>query len=231
MGVALEERFSVAKMALFCIRPYTAGPVCCLQAGQKGKWMKRICVFCGARAGRSPVYADAARALAEALVARDLTLVFGGGSIGLMGVLADTVMAGGGRAIGVIPAQLDEMEVGHRGISELHVVESMHARKALMAELSDGFVALPGGLGTLEELFEVLTWTQLGLQHKPCGILDVADYFKGLTGFLDHAVNEQFLLNEHRGLVLTDDDPARLLDRLADAALPVADLKLGITDA
>lgn len=177
--------------------------------------LKRICVFCGANAGNDARYADAARAMADALVQRGITLVFGGGSVGMMGLLADAVLNGGGKAIGVIPRQLDRREITHRGVSELHIVGSMHERKALMAEFSDGFVALPGGLGTLEELFEALTWTQLGLHAKPCGLLNAGGYFDGLSGFLDHAVREGFIRSEHRAMLLMERDADVLLGRLA----------------
>jgi uncharacterized protein (TIGR00730 family) len=178
--------------------------------------MKRICVFCGSARGVRRDYADAARRLGGILASRRLTLVYGGGCVGLMGELADSVLAAGGEVVGVIPRSLYEMEVAHTGVTELHVVDSMHERKALMADLSDGVVALPGGLGTLEELFEVLTWAQLGLHEKPCGLLDVAGYFEHLIAFLDHAVEERFLRAEHRGLLPVETCPAALLDRLAD---------------
>jgi len=174
--------------------------------------MKRICVFCGSKPGRDPVYAAAARALGDTLARRKLGLVYGGASVGLMGVVADAVLAAGGEAIGVLPAALAHKEIAHPGLSELRVVASMHERKAQMVELSDGFVALPGGLGTLEELFEVLTWAQLGLHAKPCGLLDAAGYWRDLERFLDHAVAERFVKERHRALVLVDDDPGRLLD-------------------
>lgn len=144
-----------------------------------------------------------------------MTLVYGGASVGLMGAVADAALAAGGRVIGVIPQVLVDREVAHGGLSELRVVASMHERKALMADLSDGFVALPGGLGTLEELAEVLTWSQLGLQHKPCGLLDVAGFWAPLLAFLDHAVEERFVRVEHRRLVLTAPEPASLLDAMA----------------
>ena len=150
------------------------------------------------------------------LASRRLTLVYGGGCVGLMGELANSVLDAGGEVVGVIPRSLVEMEVAHTGVTELHVVDSMHERKALMADLSDGFVALPGGLGTLEELFEVLTWAQLGLHEKPCGLLEVAGYFQHLIAFLEQAVEERFLREAHRGLLLVENCPAALLDRLAD---------------
>jgi uncharacterized protein (TIGR00730 family) len=148
------------------------------------------------------------------MAARGIGLVYGGGKVGLMGVLADTILAAGGEAIGVIPQALMDREVGHGGLTELRVVASMHERKALMAELAGGFVAVPGGIGTLEELIEVFTWSQLGIHAKPCGVLDVAGFYSGLSGFLDHMVGERFLRPEHRATMLSASDPADLLDRL-----------------
>ena len=177
--------------------------------------MKRVCVFCGSSPGRDPLYRDAASRLARTLVARRLGLVFGGGSVGLMGVLADAVLGAGGEAIGVIPHGLAAREVAHRGLRDLRVVPSMHARKSLMAELSDAFLALPGGFGTFEELFEVITWAQLGIHRKPIGLLNAGGYYDGLIGFLDHAVAEGFVSVENRGLVQVADTPEALLDRLA----------------
>ena len=182
--------------------------------------MHSICVFCGSNAGSGEAYADAARALARAIAGRGMQLVYGGGNIGLMGVLAEAALAAGGRVTGVTPRRLLEKEVVHRGLTELRVVESMHERKALMAELSDAFIALPGGLGTLEETFEVLTWTQLGFHRKPCGLLNIAGFYDGLTAFLDHAVAERFLKPEHRDMVLVGNDPEALLARLASYRLP-----------
>ncbi|HVP27660.1 MAG TPA: TIGR00730 family Rossman fold protein [Myxococcota bacterium] len=180
--------------------------------------MKRICVFCGSSPGRDPRYAAAARELGHALALRGLGLVYGGASVGLMGIVADAALAAGGEAIGVLPAALARKEIAHPGLSELRLVDSMHERKAQMVELSDGFVALPGGVGTLEEFFEVLTWAQLGLHAKPCGLLDVAGYWRDLERFLDHAVRERFVKEKHRRLVLVDDDPRRLLDAFAGYA-------------
>jgi uncharacterized protein (TIGR00730 family) len=164
--------------------------------------MQRVCVFCGSSPGARPAYAEATAEVARLLAGEGIGVVYGGGHVGLMGVLADTVMAAGGEAIGVMPQALVDREIGHTGISELRVVGSMHERKALMADLSDAFIALPGGAGTLEELFEVYTWAQLGLHDKPCGLLDVEDYFSGLVGFLDHAVGERFLREEHRAMLI-----------------------------
>ena len=175
--------------------------------------MRRICVYCGSSPGRDPCYAEAARELARALVDRNLGLVYGGAAVGLMGTVADAVLAAGGEVVGVIPHVLEAKEVAHRSLTELHTVGSMHERKALMVELSDGFIALPGGLGTLDELFEVLTWAQLGLHGKPSGLLNVLGYYDGLTRFLEHAVHEQFVRASHREMLLVDTDPGRLLDR------------------
>jgi uncharacterized protein (TIGR00730 family) len=182
--------------------------------------VRSVCVFCGSNTGRGDTYAKATRSLARAIVKRGLSLVYGGGSIGLMGVLGEAVLAAGGRVIGVAPRSLLEKEVVHTGLSDLRVVSTMHERKALMAELSDAFVALPGGLGTLDELFDMLTWNQLGFQRKPCGVLDVGDYYAGLRAFLDHAVQERFLKPEHRAMLLVDPDPERLLDRLENERMP-----------
>lgn len=177
--------------------------------------MKRICVFTGANAGSRPEYAAAAQSFGRELVAGGLELVYGGGKVGLMGVIADAVIASGGKAIGVIPEALVAKEIAHRGLSELLVVASMHERKAMMSELSDAFVAMPGGLGTLEEFFEVLTWSQLGLHAKPCGILNVAHYYDPLLSFLDRAVEERFVKPQHRGIIVTGETPRELLERLA----------------
>ena len=177
--------------------------------------MKSICVFTGSSPGAQPAYAEAAEALGRTLAERGLELVYGGAQVGLMGTLADAALASGGRVVGVLPEALVSKEIAHTGLSKLHVVSSMHERKALMAELSDGFVALPGGLGTLEELAEVLTWAQLGLHAKPCGLLDVAGYYTGLLSFLDHAVTERFVHPEHRSLLIAGDVPGALLDQLA----------------
>jgi len=177
--------------------------------------LRRLCVYAGSNAGARPAYADAAAALARELAARGVGLVYGGGKVGLMGVLADAVLAAGGEAIGVIPHALVDREVAHAGLTDLRVVGSMHERKALMAELAGGFVAVPGGIGTLEELIEVLTWSQLGIHAKPCGVLDVAGFYDGLSALLDHMVAEGFLRERHRAGLLAGADPAELLDRLA----------------
>ena len=187
--------------------------------------MSAVAVFCGSSPGRRPEHAALAEALGRALARRSLTLVYGGGRVGLMGVLADAVLENGGRAIGVIPRALARKEVAHDGLTELEVVATMHERKARMAELADAFLALPGGLGTLEELFETWTWGQLGIHGKPLGLLDPAGYFDHLVAFLDHAVGEGFVRAEHRGMVRRhrvpeDGDPGALLDRLAAYRAP-----------
>jgi uncharacterized protein (TIGR00730 family) len=176
--------------------------------------MKRICVFCGSSTGNDPRHAEAARALGRAIGARGLELVYGGGSVGLMGTVADAALAAGARVTGVIPQVLQIRELAHRGLSDLRVVGSMHERKALMAELSDAFVALPGGMGTLEELSEVLTWAQLGLHARPVGLLDAAGYYRPLIAFFDQAVTAGFLRPHHRAILQVADAPEPLLDRL-----------------
>jgi uncharacterized protein (TIGR00730 family) len=177
--------------------------------------MKRICVFCGASKGHDPRHAEAAGALGRAIAARGLELVYGGGSVGLMGTVADAALAAGARVTGVIPQVLQIRELAHRGLTDLRVVGSMHERKALMAELSDGFVALPGGMGTLEELSEVLTWAQLGLHARPVGLLDVGGYYRPLVAFFDQAVAAGFLRPAHRAILQEAEAPERLLDLLA----------------
>jgi hypothetical protein len=182
--------------------------------------MRRVCVFCGSSVGNQPAYAEAAQAMGAVLAKRGIGLVYGGGNVGLMGVVADAVMAHGGEAIGVIPHSLADREIAHGGITQLHVVDSMHARKAMMAELSDAFVAMPGGVGTFEEFFEVVTWTQLGLHRKPCGLLNVQGFYTPLAAFIDQAVSEGFIKPVHRAAIIVDSDPARLLDTLAKVDLP-----------
>lgn len=177
--------------------------------------MRRICVFCGSSMGAKPAYAETARAMGTLIAQRGLGLVYGGGEVGLMGVIANAALAAGGEVIGVIPEALMRMEVGHPRLTELHVVATMHERKAMMAELSDGFIAMPGGIGTLEELFEIWTWGQLGIHPKPLGFLDVAGYYQTLHAFLDHMVTEGFVKDRHRAMTAVETDPATLLDRLA----------------
>ena len=176
--------------------------------------MKRLCVFTGSYLGARPEYLAAAQALGRELAARGLELVYGGAHIGLMGALADTVLAENGRVVGVIPDRLVDREVAHHGLSELHVVGSMHERKAKMAELADGVIALPGGIGTLEELFEALTWRALNIHTKPCGLLNINHYYDLLLQFLQHTVDEKFLKAQYRALLLVEEHPGKLLDRL-----------------
>lgn len=183
--------------------------------------MRRICVFCGSNTGRAGVYREAAVHLGRVLCARGLGLVFGGGKVGMMGTIADEVMRQGGEAIGVIPQSLVSKEIAHDGLTELRVVQSMHERKAMMAELSDGFIGLPGGWGTFEELFEVMTWAQLGLHRKPCGILNAGGYFDPLLAFLDHAMVEGFVRPEQAPMLIVDTSPEALLDRFARYEPPV----------
>ncbi len=177
--------------------------------------MKRVCVYAGSNAGARPEYASTAARLARVLVTRGIGVVFGGGNVGLMKVVADATMAAGGEVIGIIPEALMAREVGHRDISELRVVRSMHERKALMAELSDGFVALPGGVGTIEEIIEIATWAQLGLHAKPFGLLNIDGFYDSLITFLDHAVSEGFLRPQHRAMLLVAKEPEQLLDAFA----------------
>jgi uncharacterized protein (TIGR00730 family) len=176
--------------------------------------MRQLCVFCGSKAGGAPVYADAARRLGKVLVARGLALIYGGGHIGLMGVLADAVLHAGGEVVGVIPQAMVERELAQMNLTRLEVVDTMHQRKARMADLADGFAALPGGFGTGDEMFEILTWAQLGLHAKPVGLLNTAGFFDPLLAWLDHAVREDFLKPKHRRLLLVADTPGRLLDLL-----------------
>lgn len=183
--------------------------------------LRSICVFCGASSGHDPRYAAAAAVVGERLASHGIRLVYGGGHLGLMGAVADAALAAGGRVVGVIPRGLVDRELAHRGVSELRIVDTLHQRKAVMAELSDGFIALPGGLGTLEELAEVLSWAQLDLHTKPIGLLDVGGYFRELEGFLDHAVAEGFIAERHRRLLLVDDDIERLLEAFAAWRPPV----------
>jgi len=176
--------------------------------------MKRVCVFCGSSPGARPAYTELARRLGSILARRGMTLVYGGGNVGLMGVLANAVLAGGGNVIGVIPQAMVDLEVAHPGFPDLRIVGSMHERKALMADLADAFIALPGGLGTLEEFCEILTWAQLGMHQKPCGLINVENYFDQLIAFLDDAVRERFVRPEHRAMVLVEGDAERMIDRL-----------------
>jgi uncharacterized protein (TIGR00730 family) len=183
--------------------------------------LRSICVFCGSSVGNRPEYAAAAAEFGRLLASRGIRVVYGAGNVGLMGIVADAALVAGGEVIGVIPQMLVDRELAHRRITDLRIVGSMHERKALMAELSDAFVALPGGLGTYEELCEVLTWAQLGIHHKPCGCLNVLDYFTPLERLLDHAVAEGFMRPEHRGILVSSSDPHDLLARLAQHQPPL----------
>jgi uncharacterized protein (TIGR00730 family) len=178
--------------------------------------VERICVFCGASPGARPAYREITAELARVLVEAGIGVVYGGGGVGLMGALADAVIEAGGSLTGVIPRALVDREIAHRDVADMRVVGSMHERKAVMAELSDAFIALPGGIGTLEELFEVYTWAQLGLHRKPCALLNVEGYYDGIEAFLAHAVAERFLRDETRGLLLVETVPSVLLERLRD---------------
>ena len=182
--------------------------------------IKKICVYCGSSPGKNPAYLQAAESLARVMCERGIGLVYGGAAIGVMGAVANAVLEGGGEAIGVIPSSLAVKEVAHSNLTELHVVASMHDRKAMMAELSDGFIALPGGWGTLEEIFEILTWAQLGFHHKPCGLLNVGGYYDGLIGFLDNAFEQQFVNELCRPMLMKSREPASLLDQFADYRAP-----------
>lgn len=177
--------------------------------------MKRLAVYCGSSPGGDPAYADAARALGVHMAGRGIGLVFGGGHVGLMGTIADTVLAAGGEVIGVIPTALRDKELAHKGCTELHIVETMHERKAIMADLAEGFIAMPGGYGTFDEMFEMLTWGQLGYHAKPCGFLNVAGYYDALFTFLDTCVTARFVTQTHRDMIIASDDPAALLDGIA----------------
>ncbi|GGC72199.1 TIGR00730 family Rossman fold protein [Undibacterium terreum] len=175
--------------------------------------MKSICVYCGSSAGASAVYTEAAQSLAKQFVDNDIALVYGGGNVGLMGVIADEVLRLGGKATGVIPKALMDKEVGHTGLTQLHIVANMHERKAMMADLSDGFIAMPGGVGTLEELFEVFTWAQLGFHTKPIGVLNVDGFYNSLIAFLEHTVASRFLKAEHLAMLFNEADPQKLVQR------------------
>lgn len=185
--------------------------------------MKRIGVFCGSSSGSRPEYRAETWALGEALVQRGLTLVYGGGNVGLMGVLADAVMEMGGEVIGVIPDALMRKEVGHTGITDLRVVHSMHERKALMSDLADAFIALPGGLGTFEEFFEIVTWAQLGIHQKPCGLLNIQGYYDRLLDLIHHAVDEEFLKPQHAKLVCASDSVEDLFAQLETFKSPIVE--------
>lgn len=182
--------------------------------------LKRVCVFCGSSRGSRAAYAEAVRGLGSLLAAREIGLVFGGGGVGLMGELADAVVDAGGEVIGVLPKSLGLKEIAHPRVADIRIVASMHERKAMMVELSDGFIAAPGGFGTLDELFEVLTWRQLGLHQKPCGLLNVDGYFDSLLEFLDSSVGESFIRSEHREMMMVAEKPEDLIDQLEACPLP-----------
>jgi len=185
--------------------------------------LRRVCVFCGSSSGTRLVYQQAAQAVGRLLCRRGIELVYGGGHVGLMGIVADACLDGGGHVIGVIPQALADKEVAHTGLTELRIVSSMHERKALMADLSDAFLALPGGYGTWEEFFEVLTWSQLRIQRKACGVLNVDGYYDPLLEMAERALSEGFVRAGHRDLLLSDSDPERMLDRLSNYAPPAPD--------
>ena len=192
--------------------------------------MQNICVYCGSNPGNSPAFLESAKSLARALTKRGLGLVYGGASVGIMGAIADEVLDGGGAVTGIIPHALAKKELAHEGLTELVVVNSMHERKAMMAEKSSGFIALPGGLGTLEEIFEVLTWAQLGFHNKPCGLLNVEGYYDDLCRFLDHSVAQGFVGEAHQRMLLVDAEPDSMLDRMASYEPPVVNKWIELED-
>ncbi len=187
---------------------------------EPGQRVQTICVYCGSSDTIRDGYLEAARAMGSTLARRGKTVIFGGGRTGMMGALADSALAGGGRVVGIIPEQFNTDVLAHRALSELRIVPSMHARKALMAEMGEAFVALPGGFGTFEELFEILTWAQIGMHRRPVGLLNALNYFDPLLGLVDHARREGFIYAEHRALLVSESDPDALLDRLETFVLP-----------
>ena len=184
--------------------------------------LKRICVFCGSSTGLSPVFRETAKAVGQLLAEKRIGVVYGGGQVGLMGAVADAALEAGGEVIGVIPKSLFEKEIAHAGLRQLCVVSSMHERKALMADLSDAFIALPGGFGTFEEFLEVVTWSQLGIHRKPCGLLNVSGFFDALLSLCDHAVDNGFIRDVDRALVISDSDPIGLIDRICSFQVPAS---------
>jgi uncharacterized protein (TIGR00730 family) len=188
----------------------------------KKQYMKRICVYCGSSPGAKNEYAQAARVLGRALAIRKIALVYGGAHVGIMGQIADACLDAGGEAIGVIPARFAEKQLAHPRLTRLHVVQTMHERKAMMAEMSDGFIALPGGLGTLEEFFEALTWAQLGIHRKPCGLLNTCRFYDPIAAFVDQLVAQRFLDGRHRDMIQIDENPESLLDRFDAYKAPEA---------
>jgi uncharacterized protein (TIGR00730 family) len=185
--------------------------------------LKRLCVFCGSSFGVNPAYVKAASDLGNAIAKRNICLVYGGARVGLMGEIASTVIRAKGEVIGVIPKDLVEKEVAHSNLSDLRIVGTMHERKSLMAELSDGFIAMPGGFGTMEEIFEAITWAQLSFHDKPCGFLNIKGYYNDLIKFLDHSVEENFIVPEHRAMIIIDDEPESLLDKFLNYEPPKID--------
>lgn len=183
--------------------------------------MKRICVFCGSNNGANPIYLETAEKVGKFLVTNNIELVYGGGRVGLMGKVADTVMANGGKVIGIIPQSLATKEIAHQGLTELHIVNSMHERKAMMAELSDGFIALPGGFGTFEEFCEIVTWAQLGIHQKPCGLLNINGFYDNLIAQINFSITENFIKSEHRQLVLVESEVEKLYDLMKIFCPPV----------
>ena len=182
--------------------------------------MKRICVFCGSSTGTLPIYRETALTVGRLLAERDIAVVYGGGHVGLMGAVADGALQAGGKVTGIIPRSLMERELGHDGLTDLHVVGTMHERKAMMAEMSDAFIALPGGFGTYEEFFEVVTWSQLGVHRKPCGLLNLNGFYDALLALCDHATAQGFIRTVDRALVIADSDPKRLIETIASTVVP-----------
>jgi uncharacterized protein (TIGR00730 family) len=224
--VALFRSFSKSGKRCTGLRPgLEPGPVPSFidgQANQEGHVM-RLCVFCGSNAGQDPVYFETAQTLGRALATNGIDLVYGGAAVGLMGAVADAALAKGGHVIGVMPQALVDKEIAHRGLSDLRVVGSMHERKALMAELADGFIALPGGLGTFEELFEVWTWAQLGYHRKPCALLNAGGFYDKLTDFLDEVVERGFVKPIHRAMLIVENEPAALIEAMRAYEPPQVD--------
>lgn len=191
-----------------------------ISSNQPQRQIRRLCVFCGSSTGARPIYSEAAALLGQALANSNVSLVFGGGRVGLMGVLADSVLSAGGQAIGVIPRALVEKEIAHASLTKLHIVESMHQRKAMMADLADAFLLLPGGFGSWEEFCEIVTWLQLGIHRKPCAILNVAGYYDHLLSLADHALAQGFLRTAHHHMLIVEENPQAVLSRLAAASIP-----------